>query len=74
MHMILYSEFAEEAVRSSLEGIGVAGYTQLAKVTGRGPRGQHFDTYVWRLAPTPIPPGVRTAGTAPRLPKNQAVR
>jgi hypothetical protein len=47
MHMILYSEFAQEAVQSTLDSVGVAGYTELTKVTGRGPRGQHFDTHVW---------------------------
>jgi hypothetical protein len=47
MCMIVYSEMAEEAVRAALDRVGVAGFTELAKVTGRGPRGQHFDTHVW---------------------------
>jgi hypothetical protein len=47
MCMILYSEFAAEAVHATLESVGVAGFTELSKVTGRGPRGQHFDTHVW---------------------------
>ena len=47
MCMILYSEFAVEAVHTALDNVGVAGFTELAKVTGRGPRGQHFDTHVW---------------------------
>src|SRR5215813_9627710 len=47
MCMILYSEFAVDAVHSTLDTVGVAGFTELAKVTGRGPRGQHFDTHVW---------------------------
>jgi hypothetical protein len=45
--MILYSEFAVEAVHQTLDSAGVAGFTELQKVTGRGPRGQHFDTHVW---------------------------
>ncbi len=47
MCMILYSEFAVDAVHTTLDNAGVAGFTELAKVTGRGPRGQHFDTHVW---------------------------
>jgi hypothetical protein len=47
MCMILYSEFAVDAVHAALDSVGVAGFTELGKVTGRGPRGQHFDTYVW---------------------------
>jgi hypothetical protein len=45
--MILYSDFAADGVRETLDRIGVAGFTELDKVTGRGPRGQHFDTHVW---------------------------
>jgi hypothetical protein len=47
MCMILYSEFAVDSVHAVLDSVGVTGFTQLEKVTGRGPRGQHFDTYVW---------------------------
>jgi hypothetical protein len=47
MCMIVYSEFAEESVHATLDRVGVAGFTELEKVTGRGPRGQHFDTHVW---------------------------
>jgi hypothetical protein len=47
MCMILYSEFAVDAVRTTLDSVGVAGFTEFEKVTGRGPRGQHFDTHVW---------------------------
>jgi hypothetical protein len=47
MCMILYSEFAVDAVHTTLDNVGVAGFTELAKVTGRGPRGQHFDTHNW---------------------------
>jgi hypothetical protein len=47
MCMILYSEFAVDSVHSVLNNVGVTGFTELSKVTGRGPRGQHFDTTVW---------------------------
>ena len=47
MCMILYSEFAGDDVHAALDAVGVAGYTELTKVTGRGPRGQHFDTHIW---------------------------
>lgn len=47
MYMILYSELAEDSVLSTLDRIGVPGFTQLAKVTGRGPRGHHFDSRAW---------------------------
>ena len=47
MCMILYSDFAGDDVHATLDSIGVAGYTELTKVTGRGPRGQHFDTHIW---------------------------
>ena len=47
MCMILYSDFAGDDVHATLDSVGVAGYTELTKVTGRGPRGQHFDTHIW---------------------------
>jgi nitrogen regulatory protein PII len=34
-------------VHATLDAVGVAGFTEFQKVTGRGPRGQHFDTHVW---------------------------
>ncbi|MBV9578285.1 MAG: hypothetical protein JO057_06830 [Chloroflexi bacterium] len=47
MYMILYPELAGEDVMNVLDRVGVPGFTEFAKVTGRGPRGRHYDTNIW---------------------------
>jgi hypothetical protein len=43
----VFPQGVEEAVIEILDRIGVPGFTQSEKVTGRGQRGRHFDNPIW---------------------------
>ena len=45
--LIVFPQGIEESVIGILDEIGVPGYTESEKVTGRGPRGRHFDNPIW---------------------------
>ena len=45
--LIVFPLGVEEAVIGILDEIGVPGFTQSSKVTGRGQRGNHFDSPIW---------------------------
>ncbi len=45
--LILFPQGVEDAVISILDEVGVPGFTQSDKVTGRGERGRHFDNPLW---------------------------
>jgi hypothetical protein len=47
MFVILYPDTREEEVVQLLDAVGVPGYTEARKVTGRGQRGRHFDNSIW---------------------------
>ncbi len=46
-YLILFPRELEDEVVQALEQLGLPGYTEFAKLTGRGPRGRHFDNPVW---------------------------
>jgi hypothetical protein len=46
-YLILFPHELDDEVVDVLEQLGLPGYTEFTKVTGRGPRGKHFDTAVW---------------------------
>jgi hypothetical protein len=46
-YLIMFPRELEDDVIEALEQLGLPGYTEFDKVTGRGPRGRHFDTAVW---------------------------
>ncbi|HEX8966715.1 MAG TPA: hypothetical protein VF937_02475 [Chloroflexota bacterium] len=45
--LIVFPQGVEDDLIELLDQLGVPGYTEVQKVTGRGPRGRHFDTAVW---------------------------
>jgi hypothetical protein len=45
--LIIFPMGIEESITGILDEVGVPGFTQLEKVTGRGQRGRHFDTPIW---------------------------
>ena len=45
--LIVFPQSAEEQLIALLDQVGVPGYTRSEKVTGRGPRGAHFDNPIW---------------------------
>jgi hypothetical protein len=47
MFVIVYPDTCEEEVVQILDSVGVPGYTETRKVTGRGQRGRHFDNSIW---------------------------
>jgi hypothetical protein len=47
MFLIVYPDTCEEEVVQILDSVGVPGYTETRKVTGRGQRGRHFDNSIW---------------------------
>jgi hypothetical protein len=47
MFLILYPDTCEEEVIQILDTLGVPGFTETRKVTGRGKRGRHFDNSIW---------------------------
>jgi hypothetical protein len=47
MFLILYPDTCEEEVVQILDSVGVPGFTETHKVTGRGRRGRHFDNSIW---------------------------
>ena len=47
MYVILYPDTCEEEVVQLLDSVGVPGFTETHKVTGRGQRGHHFDNSIW---------------------------
>jgi hypothetical protein len=47
MYLILYPDYCEEEVVKLLDSVGVPGFTETRKVTGRGQRGRHFDNSIW---------------------------
>jgi hypothetical protein len=47
MYVILYPDTCEDEVVQLLDSVGVPGFTETRKVTGRGQRGRHFDNSIW---------------------------
>jgi hypothetical protein len=47
LFLILYPDSCEEEVVQILDSVGVPGFTETRKVTGRGQRGRHFDNSIW---------------------------
>jgi hypothetical protein len=47
MYLILYPDLCQEEVVQLLDSVGVPGFTETRKVTGRGQRGRHFDNSIW---------------------------
>ena|SRR5579864_5204549 len=47
MFLILFSESLHDDVIELLDTLGVPGFTETQKVTGRGQRGRHFDNPIW---------------------------
>jgi len=47
LFLILYPKEMEDEIVSTLEEIGVPGYTQFPKMIGRGRRTKHFDNSIW---------------------------
>jgi hypothetical protein len=45
--LIVFPQALEDEVVELLDRVGVPGYTEARKVTGRGPKGRHFDSAVW---------------------------
>ena len=45
--LIVFPQTLEDDVIEVLDAVGVPGYTESRKVTGRGPKGRHFDSAVW---------------------------
>jgi hypothetical protein len=45
--LIVLPQALEDDVVALLDSVGVPGYTEARKVTGRGPKGRHFDSAVW---------------------------
>ncbi len=47
MFLIVFSESLRDEVIDLLDRVGVPGFTETQKVTGRGQRGRHFDNPIW---------------------------
>jgi hypothetical protein len=45
--LIVFPQALEDDVIAVLDRVGVPGCTETRKVTGRGPKGRHFDSAVW---------------------------
>jgi hypothetical protein len=45
--LIVFPQALADEVIALLDGLGVPGYTEARKVTGRGPKGRHFDSVAW---------------------------
>lgn len=45
--LLIFPQGVETEIVQMLDDLKVPGFTQTAKVTGRGPRGRHFDNSVW---------------------------
>jgi hypothetical protein len=78
-YLVLFPREMQGEVVETLEELGLPGYTELAKVTGRGPRGRHFDTPVWPGAEGSIftvgpQDGVRLRAAMARLSNDLEVR
>ena len=46
-YLIVFPQTFEDEVIAILDQLGVPGFTEHHKVTGRGPRGRHYDSLVW---------------------------
>lgn len=45
--LLIFPEGVEDEIIEILDQLGVPGFTQSKRVTGRGPRGRHFDNPIW---------------------------
>jgi hypothetical protein len=54
LFLLVFPQTLEDDLIGLLDHLRVSGFTQSQKVTGRGPRGRHYDTAVWPGADSTI--------------------
>ena len=62
LYLILFPNGFEERIESILDEVGVPGYSEGPNLVGRGSRGRHFDSQVWRGTTGQIFTAIEVAG------------